>query len=193
MKKILTSISMAVLAALSACQANLPQDVEDAQYFTADIGADTKTSLAYDPTRGTYKVLWSEGDEILVINAETGESELCPIVEGVGTKKAKFAGTLKANKYYAVYGSNVSIDGAVPELFVSQIQYGSDGIKGDRFQMFAQSSSRSFSFQNLYSLIKINVTAEEGEYLRDLTLNQRSWNDSSWRRSNLHERQCSML
>lgn len=170
MKKFFKIMFMAVFSVLSACQTALPQEDEGVQCFIATIGSDTKTSLSYDPTRDVYKVFWEEGDEILVVDAETGDSELCPIIEGVGTSKAKFAGTLKAKKYYAIYGDNVSVDDNVPEVFVSPTQYGSGGIRGSRFQMFAQSSTRSFSFQNLYSLIKINVKAEDGEYLRDLTL-----------------------
>lgn len=187
MKKIFISISIAVLAALSACQTILPQEEENpqfsvsggsgqtVQYFTATIGTDTKTYLEYDPYANVYKTLWSDGDRILVINADTGESEYCYIVEGAGTNVAKFAGTLNADHYYAVYGDNVDMsDDGLPAVYLSSYQSSYYRLHDGLFPMFAQSSSKSFSFQNLCSLIKINVTGTEGDYLNYISLEANS-------------------
>lgn len=189
MKKIFISISIAVFAALSACQTILPQEEENpqfsvsggsgqtVQYFTATIGTDTKTYLEYDPYANVYKTLWSDGDRILVINADTGESEYCYIVEGAGTSTATFAGSLKASRYYAIYGDNVYTNGDdLPKLYLSSYQYSDDSLNGHYFPMFSQSTSKSFSFQNLCSLIKINLTSEYDDFLNYIKV---STNDSN--------------
>lgn len=189
MKRIFISISIAVLAALSACQTILPQEEENpqfsvsggsgqtVQYFTATIGTDTKTYLEYDPYANVYKTLWTDGEQIRVINADTGESENCVIVEGAGTSTATFAGSLKASRYYAIYGDNVYTNGDdLPKLYLSSYQYSNDSLNGYYFPMFSQSTSKSFSFQNLCSLIKINLTSEYDDFLNYIEV---STNDSN--------------
>ena len=179
---------MAALALLSACQTILPQEEEtphasvsggsgqNVQYFTASIGTDTKTTVEYDPSRNVYKTVWSEGDKITVINAETGEYESCPIVEGVGTNVATFAGTMKANRYYAYYGEYVSYSySGLPKMYLSSYQYCYDNLQNDDFPMFAQSNTNTFSFKNLCSLLKINVTGDY-DYLSHVTLTSNSAN-----------------
>lgn len=178
---------MAALALLSACQTILPEEEEtphvsvsggagqDVQYFTAAIGTDTKTTVEYDASRNVYKTVWSENDRITVINAETGEYESCQIIEGAGTNVAKFAGTMNADHYYAVYGENVGLsDDGLPSVYLSSYQSSYYRLHDWLFPMFAQSSSKSFSFQNLCSLIKINVTGTEGDYLNYISLEANS-------------------
>ena len=187
MKRIFISISMAALALLSACQTILPEEEEtphvsvsggagqDVQYFTAAIGTDTKTTVEYDASRNVYKTVWSENDRIIVINADTGEYESCQIVEGAGTNVAKFAGTMNADHYYAVYSENVGLsDDGLPSVYLSSYQYSYYSLHDGLYPMFAQSSSKSFSFQNLCSLIKINVTGTEGDYLNYISLEANS-------------------
>lgn len=188
MKRIYISLFVVVSSILASCQviqtqdSTLSEDTEkDVKYFTATIGSETKITLDFEPTRGVYKTVWSENDVVKVIDAETGEYEICPIVEGVGTNSAKFAGTIDADKYYAVYGESYGyMDSTMPTVYLSSHQSNETesiwdentndyryetNLNGDFFPMFAQSSSKSFSFQNLCSILKINVTGDDGDNL----------------------------
>lgn len=174
---------------LSACEAIGPQESEQPGYgisggtaatqlFTATIGADTKTYLQYND--GVYKTVWSEGDYIYVINSETAEYERCPIVEGVGTTTATFAGTMEADSYMAYFGSEWDIEEGQDKLEIYFNSYQEafhiwDSNSGKYLNMFgprdfpmiARSSTKSFEFQNICSVLKVSVTGN-GEWVDDI-------------------------
>lgn len=174
---------------LSACEAIGPQESEQPGYgisggtaatqlFTATIGADTKTYLQYND--GVYKTVWSEGDYIYVINSETAEFEVCPIVEGVGTTTATFAGTMEADSYMAYFGSGWDIEEGQDksEIYLRSYQnvfYRWDSNSGKYLNMFgprdfpmiARSSTKSFEFQNICSVLKVSITGN-GESVNDI-------------------------
>ena len=180
MKRIFLGAAAAVMTLLSACEAIGPQESEQPGYgisggtaatqlFTATIGADTKTYLQYND--GVYKTVWSEGDYIYVINSETAEYELCPIVEGVGTTTATFAGTMEADSYMAYFGSEWDIEEGQDKLEIylksyQDVFYIWDSNSGKYLNMFgprdfpmiARSSTKSFEFQNICSVLKVSIT-----------------------------------
>lgn len=185
MKKILYGTAVAVLAMFSACEMLEPLDEEldmavsgasgasPQVIFTATLGLDSKTTLKYDGE--AYKTVWTDNDIIYVIDPDTGTTEACSIVDGMGTKTATFAGTLQADSYIAVYGNNVRrrTDGSI-SLSLSSWQsfYGSFSLGS--FPMVAQSDSKSFSFKNLCSVLNLRVTGN-GENLTSIKI---SSNDS---------------
>lgn len=136
--------------------------------FTATLGLDSKTTLEYDGE--AYKTVWTDNDIIYVIDPDTGTTEACSIVDGMGTKTATFAGTLQADSYIAVYGNNVRrrTDGSI-SLSLSSWQsfYGSFSLWS--FPMVAQSDSKSFSFKNLCSVLNLRVTGN-GEILNNIKI-----------------------
>ena len=174
MKKICIYAAAAVMILLSACeniQLQEPKspevtvsvgEVTKSQIFTATLSVDTKTYMEYDSNRNVYKTMWSEYDYITVMDAETGEEEVCYIVDGVGTSTATFAGSLEARKYVAMYGNDTYPGTRHNYLYLSTYQYpdDSDSFQRGRFPMIAQSDSKSFTFQNICSILKINVTGE---------------------------------
>ena len=154
------------------------------QIFTATISADTKTYLDYDAVRNVYKTVWSEDDYIYVMNAENGTYEYCPLIEGAGTTTAKFEGSIKAKKYIALYGSSVD-PYTTPAVYLSDWQtnyyneywdveegvYKVDmNLEQGAFPMVAQSKSTDFSFQNLCSVLKVNVTGDNDDYLYNFNI-----------------------
>ena len=189
MKRIFLGAAAAVMTLLSACEAIGPQESEQPGYgisggtaatqlFTATIGADTKTYLQYND--GVYKTVWSEGDYIYVINSETAEYERCPIVEGVGTTTATFAGTMEADSYMAYFGSEWDIEEGQDKLEIYFNSYQEafhiwDSNSGKYLNMFgprdfpmiARSSTKSFEFQNICSVLKVSVTGN-GEWVDDI-------------------------
>lgn len=180
MKKILYGTAVAVLAMFSACEMLEPLDEEldmavsgasgasPQVIFTATLGLDSKTTLEYDGE--AYKTVWTDNDIIYVIDPDTGTTEACSIVDGMGTKTATFAGTLQADSYIAVYGNNVRrrTDGSI-SLSLSSWQsfYGSFSLWS--FPMVAQSDSKSFSFKNLCSVLNLRVTGN-GEILNNIRI-----------------------
>ena len=188
---------MAMFSACENLQLQEPETLEEnlidnetdgQQIFVATIGADTKAYLDFDESRNVYKTVWDDDDEICIINAETGEGEYCKIVEGAGTSTAKFAGSISADRYIAVYGSSVNYRGrSSVELYLSSWQqsYNSYDASGQEipdhrfennvFPMIAESTTKSFSFKNVCSVLKITATGEEGNYLYDINI---SSNDS---------------
>lgn len=155
---------------------------EDQQFFVATIGADTKAYLEFDASRNVYKTVWDDDDEIFIIDPDTGESERCVIVEGAGTSTAKFAGNISADRYIAVYGQDVYYNGGKSVgLYLSSHQslssYPQGHMNNGCFPMIAESSTKSLSFKNICSVLKITVTGEEdGNYLNSMTI---SSNDSN--------------
>ena len=184
---------MAAMALLSACE-NLQVQEPDTQasvsasvsggasdnqvIFTASLGVDTKTYLEWDGQ--VYKTLWSEDDYIYVYDLNTGNREYCALVDGAGTTTAKFAGTLESENYLAIYG-NINFYGEEDcDMWLSSyigcsVYYGEDGERSYRwdnraFPMVAKSTSTSFSFQNICSVLNLSLTGDESQYVEYICL-----------------------
>ena len=183
---------MAAMALLSACENLQVQEPEnlgsvsigvsggssDQVIFTATLGADTKTYLEWDGQ--VYKTMWSEGDNIYVYDLDTGRGESCPLVDGAGTTTAKFAGTLESENYLAIYGDinfygEEDCDMWLSSYLSGYVYYGEDGERSFRwynqaFPMVAKSTSTSFSFQNICSVLNISLTGDESQYVEYICL-----------------------
>lgn len=180
MKRIFIGTALAVMAMFSACESleiQEPETQDEAVLFTATIGADTKTYLEWDGE--VYKTVWDEDDYIWVYDAETGRSEQCGIVKGAGTTTAVFAGTLEADRYVAIYGYAGKYEDEYT-VWLSNWQYMNWHYSWDEdtqtetmqgrwsdacFPMVAQSDDKTFSFQNLCSVLKVTVTGSPDRYV----------------------------
>ena len=169
------------MALLTSCNSlELPQEpvasgasggMSEQTYFTATLAPDTKVHLQYQD--GVYKTYWDEGDRIYVCNDDTGEVETCVLVEGAGTSTGKFAGSIQARNYTAFYS------------YVSQPWKNDDDSYGMTLQnnrsgfcdyMMARSTTKTFSFKNICSYLKLNVSGN-GEILYNIEI--RSNDDSA--------------
>jgi len=186
MKKVLFGCAVAVLALFSACENLEPQvqtvtstvkvNTEDAVIFTADLGVDTKTYLEFE--EGVYKTRWSRGDRLFILGtSEDGaySYETVDLIEGAGTSVGTFAGTVKADQYFAFYGPGSVYPTGEWEVELQQYQYSPktydevtyeesylDNIDGAAyFPMYAKSTTTEFNFQNLCSILKIGLSGTD--------------------------------
>ena len=191
MKLRLIGIATVVMALFASCETIeepkvsvevLPAAKEQV-VFTAGLGVDTKTYLEYE--EGVYKTRWSNGDQIFLLGTNSDGSyayETVSIVEGVGTSVGTFAGSVTAEKYFALYGpGTVYFSG---EWLVNLYQYKYspkkydevtkkdlyvDNIQGaSYFPMYAESTTTSFNFQNLCAILKVGLTGTD--YIDNIVL-----------------------
>ena len=165
-----------MMAMLSACStlesdgsSGVVEDPEQVVIFTASLGADTKTYLEYDSDRNVYKTVWEEDDQIWIYDPATGDCEYCSLVSGAGTTEAKFAGTIEADSYVALYAQDCEWGYGYPTFSMPErVWYTSkDGIgriPQFAFPMAASSDTRFFDFKNLCSIIKLSVTGTDYLY-----------------------------
>lgn len=191
MKRIFLGTALVAMTMLSACEnleiqeseiqgtvvSDVPEDSEAKVIFTATIGPDTKTYLDWDGK--VYKTLWEQEDRIYVFDPKTGEREECVLVDGAGTNTARFAGNIEADSYVAIYGNDPYYDSrrGKYEFWFSYYQscgwwsiwnedtqsYDYD-VRWQRnvFPMVAQSDDKTFSFENLCSVLKLTLTGTPG-------------------------------
>lgn len=179
MKYRLFGAAVAAMAMLASCETLVEQEVSvevlpaDRQViFTADLGADTKTYLEFQD--GVYKTRWDSDDEIFIFGTRSDGSyqyETVSIASGAGTSTATFAGTVEAENYFAIFGpGTVYRDGSYvaslksvqisPKIYISETESEYvDNIYGAMyFPMYATSTTTSFSFKNLCSILKVGLT-----------------------------------
>lgn len=198
MRKNIFGAVFAAMVMLSACEALEPQEgivsgtvVEDAvseDIITATIGADTKTHLEWDWVSEVYKTRWSKSDYIWLIEDRTDDLvyQTCYLLDGAGTSSGSFAANLTADSYYAIYAYNSRISNGVPSVQLYTEQYhhsflnpenmtGSMEFVNHSYPMVAKSSTNSFVFENICSVLKLTITGN-GE---DLTFVEVRSNDGS--------------
>ena len=184
MKNRLFSMTAAAIALLSSCEEMVQQEIlyevlpaEEQTVFTANLGVDTKTYLEYE--EGVYKTRWEAGDDIFILATNSDGTywyEHAEIIEGTGTSTGKFAATanLKGEKYHAYYGYNSYFNGEgkfspqLPEYQYRPGHYdengdwvGDNNVYGYYFPMFAESTTTSFSFQNLCAILKVDLVGTD--------------------------------
>ena len=181
MKKIFIGAAAAAIALFSACsRIELPQEtlptgtsggVVEQTYFTATLVPDTKVHLQYQD--GVYKTYWDEGDCIYVCNDDTGEVETCMLAEGAGTSTGKFAGSIQARNYTAFYSYDSQPWKNDDDSYGMTLQNNRYGFFD---YMMASSTTKTFSFKNICSYLKLNVSGN-GEILYNIEI--RSNDDSA--------------
>ncbi len=125
----------------------------------ASLEGDTKTALS--PDNGSYKVLWSEDDQIGVYIDGAATPNLFKLSSGAGTKQAQFSGFGKGSAYVAVYpySSAGDYDGRKVTLTIPSEQYGGlDSFGNGSFPMIAEAASSDLQFKNLCSVLKLSIT-----------------------------------
>ena len=149
---------------------------KDSVMFSATLGADTKTYMESYGS-GVYELLWSEGDNIVIWDGNTladGENamfEQCGIYEGAGTSSATFFGTLETDIYVALYADTHYLpENGCPCILLPQEQYGvrTNSFNDFTYPMIAVSTTRELQFENICSVLKLNVTGD-GERIRSIT------------------------
>lgn len=190
MRKIIFGAAVAALM-FSACEVIEPQDTllpedvtvsgsgahggaaQDSVIFTATIGADTKTLLQWSEESQTYKTIWSDGD-VISVKGDYGDWAQFNIVDGVGTTTAKFKGAIEeSSRYIAVYGSGAWGNYDECGVFLYNWQwmeglYGAESFGTTTSPMVARSSTKSFEFKNVCSLLRVSLTGN-GEELKSVT------------------------
>ena len=151
------------MALLTSCNSlELPQEpvasgasggVSEQTYFTATLAPDTKVHLQYQD--GVYKTYWDEGDRIYVCNDDTGEVETCVLVEGAGTSTGKFAGSIQARNYTAFYSYDSQPWKKDDDSYGMTLQNNRSGFCD---YMMARSTTKTFSFKNICSYLKLNIS-----------------------------------
>lgn len=174
------------IALLSSCEEKLIQQevsvevlpAEEQVIFTADLGVDTKTYLEYQD--GVFKTRWREDDNIFIMALNTKDTtywrETADIIEGAGTSVAKFAASanVKGDKYVAYYGGSTQFTAMgefYPMLQEYQYRYGyyneagapvwENSLDGYYYPMYAESTTTSFSFKNLCSILKVDLVGTD--------------------------------
>lgn len=155
--------------------------------ITATIGADTKTYLEYDWVSQVYKTRWSENDKIYLIEdrTDTFVYQPCALVDGAGTSSGTFSANLEADTYVAVYCYNAfwnagNIFVQLPETqfhysYVAQNMENKDFMNA-AYPMVARSSSNSFQFENLCSVLKVCMKGN-GERLEKIRVRSNGGDD----------------
>ncbi len=140
-------------------------------------GTIEKTFEVFSPATKTelsgMNVLWSEGDEINVIAANSGNQYTFKLKEGAGTNNAKFSGTLLADdaeetQFFAVY-PNVTIRPAslssskieIDDSFGRIREAVKDGFDAGQSVMTAQLEEGKFNFRHGSAYFKIKIEADD--------------------------------
>lgn len=195
MKQIFTSMAFAALIMLASCDTIEPTEsfvegvssgvssgsgyshAADSVVFTASLETETKTYLDYNGYG--YDLLWSGSDKIFIMDEATLTDDMpaweyCSLIDGAGTTAAEFIGTMKADSYVALYSKNYGYPDSsgrpVVSIYPYQYSYtglGEENIQDYHFPMVAVSDDRNFEFQNLGSILKLNVTGD-GERLEEI-------------------------
>lgn len=167
---------MALMALLSSCETVVEQSIsvevlpaEEQTVFTANLGVDTKTYLEYQD--GVYKTRWEGGDQIFVLSTDSSDStwwyDTAKLIEGAGTSSAKFAvgSNVRGDHYYAYYGLAYFNGTGKFWPVLSEYQYGSasydNNLDGYYFPMYAESNTTSFAFENLCSILKVDMVGTD--------------------------------
>lgn len=121
---------------------------------------DTKVSMSSD-----YKPLWQEGDAISVLSSD-GHSAKFTLVDGAGTAKGSFRGTLPASSdgiFRALFPYNIStkIESGNIVFDIPKIQTGRTGSFANGSTVMVASfkqSSMTASFKNVMGLLRIGLS-----------------------------------
>ena len=188
MRKNIYGAVLTALVMFSACETVQPQDEEpilEPIEFTATIGVDTKTNIQWSDESQTYKTIWTEHDEILVLY-DSGNWYRFGIADGAGTSTATFVGMVaeKSERYVALYSNDAGgyydwLYTSVPsEQWLSVTDYGETTFDNLTSLMVARSESTSFEFKNICSVLKVSLTGN-GEILRNVTFSANDSNHSA--------------
>ena len=157
-------MGIALIGALffSSCQTRETETKDPASKNTlkAYLEGDTKTTLS-PGDNGTYKVLWSEGDNLGVFVDGNNTAYPYELVEGEGTKQGTFSGFGKGESYIGIYPFSITkaLEGQEISLEIPQEQTGGVGsFDNGMFPMIARSNSSELPFKNLMSLLKLSIT-----------------------------------
>ena len=164
-----------VMLAAASCEKNevLPDNNSEGKVVTLKASINnnggTKTSLG-GKEGDEYPVLWSEGDEIALIQG----TNVCVLTlsDGIGEKSATFTGTLVDgfnlnNDYTAFYpASAVDENGNISIPDTQIYAEGSFGLGA--MPMAAIKSDETLNFMNLFGVLKLTLTGNENETVQSV-------------------------
>ena len=172
MKKISLAYLITVMPFLVfGCKGMEEMDVPERQaqkhILTAflESGPNTKTHLGPPDDQGIFYPYWSEGDDLAVWVDGANIVDKFSLVEGSGTVKGSFIGSLYGQKmvglYPYSYKTKKGLEGNVLTLELPKEQKHATGSFGQgAYPMLAVSESDAFSFKNLCAVLRISMTGE---------------------------------
>ena len=117
---------------------------------------DTRTSLNGPDANGVYRTVWSSGDQIMVFSGDLACRYI--LKSGENTNKGVFEGYGNSEDLVAVYPLSIGISrtGATIEVGLPEVQeYVSGNIPLGAYPMLGIYGDETFSFRNLYSVLKV--------------------------------------
>ncbi|MBQ3820623.1 MAG: fimbrillin family protein, partial [Bacteroidales bacterium] len=168
MKKLLTLA--AVVAAAASCAkepfVTEPKALEEKEFSASFSDFGTKTSIAYEA--GVYKVNWISGDEIAVFDNVDPHTPHIFTASGDGATTT-FSGSVNAGatEFYAVYpassATTCDFDKALVGADIPAFQSpAAGGVAQDALVTVAHTTTSTFFFQHVCSMIKFNISGTEG-------------------------------
>ena len=188
MKKIsyLLALALAASCTINGVEKGPGSEVSGSDLLECQIGetvaSPTKIVLSEDNVP-----LWCEGDAISILSA-SGKNAKFTLVEGEGTAKGTFRGTLPSSaKYTAIYpysAGNAYADGAA-EFNIPQNQNGAGSITPEACAMVASFTSVSLKpvFRNVLGLLEVPVSGTAS--ISKITLTSNSEEEILWGRASL--------
>ena len=120
---------------------------------------ETKTYIS-ELTDGMYYPLWAQSDSLAVFTAPKQNPSVFTLVSGEGGTRAVFEGTMKGERYVAVFPFSPAItyDNNSLTLTLPAIQKSQPGsFSATGFPMVAISEDEVLSFKNLCSVIRLSI------------------------------------
>ena len=166
MKKQLLYI-LSTLAVISGCRSeNVIPEEQPEVFLTARMEDGSATRVQFsDPEGGVYHPLWSSGDEVAVLLDRNLVPDRYVLVDGAGTAKARFKGSVSGTRYVALYPYSTypsrQPDGNAIEFSLPDIQDYQDGSVGSNaFPMIGVGDTPDLRFKNLCAVLRIPMVGD---------------------------------
>lgn len=157
-------IAISSIFVLSCQESLVPQEAVSGYGVleaTFEAQPSTRTSLSGDGS-GSYKVLWSKGDNISVFPDAQELPSLYCLTEGEGTVNGIFEGHGIGSRYLAYYPGNGAParvgENELSVVFPVEQSYAEGTFDEGICPMVASSSGSTLVFRNLASILKLSVT-----------------------------------
>lgn len=163
-------ISVMAALALTACQKeqNIDENKTDTPVIFSATTESSATKTALSQNGEHYDVLWQEGDQITIVDAE---SKVGIYQTASTTTQGSFSymsGTAATTPDYKAWYPASIYNAGTPTLPAKQ-EYAEGNIKNS--PMYAESSTESLSFKNICGIIRLNIsTTMSGKKVRSIAL-----------------------
>ena len=127
---------------------------------------DTKTELSAPDDQGIYYPFWTKGDKLALYADGINIPGTYSLVEGAGTGKGSFMGSLYGSRMVALYPvADITSEGIRGQTLTIELpakqQYAPGSFGRDAYPMIAVTSNEDLSFNNLCAVLKLSLKGEE--------------------------------